>query len=327
MNLFEKIVAHKKQIEQLKLMHQRSLVPHALVFVGNSGIGKRLVARAFAAELLRGATDDKQCSNLVSLGTHPDLHLIDLEPGKKDITVGSIRDACSILQLKPYNGIASVAIIDNAHLMNISAANSLLKTLEEPTNSSYLILVTDTPHRLPETITSRCQQMHFSPLSRNQLKQVISEKLIAEAAYEELTEELLELTTDSLESLCLDTIIDGQTLKPNSVKDLIEHLESLTKASAKVRKQLDSVLADFSSKATSASQAVVAVSELAQEKETLPLVWQILKTQIRNKMRSDPNQQATKHWADLLLKTISTEQLSRERSLNPQIQLCAILSH
>jgi DNA polymerase-3 subunit delta' len=95
------------------------------------------------------------------VGTHPDLERIGPEEPGKPIKVDAIRDYCERSSLTAQIGDLRVAILEPADAMNIAAANSLLKTLEEPSPSAILLLVTAAPHCLPATVRSRCQRVDF----------------------------------------------------------------------------------------------------------------------------------------------------------------------
>ena len=155
---------------------------HALLFSGPPDLGKHEVAEALAARLLCASprADGHACGNcracrllpqqtqgLAHGQLHPDLQRIGLEPNEKgdklrtEITVDQVRRLGQWFALTPQFGGAQVAIIEPADLMNVSASNALLKTLEEPSPGRYLLLVTSRPGRLPATIRSRCQRLEF----------------------------------------------------------------------------------------------------------------------------------------------------------------------
>jgi DNA polymerase-3 subunit delta' len=152
---------------------------HGLLFVGAAGLGKRAVADALAARLLcqspeAGMACDRCRTCLLRLaGSHPDLRRISFElrdDGKPrtEIVVDQMRALAEKLSMTPQLGGPSVALIDPADAMNTSAANALLKTLEEPQPGRYLLLVSDRPARLPATIRSRCQRIEFGAPQRAQ---------------------------------------------------------------------------------------------------------------------------------------------------------------
>jgi DNA polymerase-3 subunit delta' len=143
-------------------------LPHALLFSGSQGVGKRKLAIRLAHSLLCQTPKDNgdpcgqcQACGLIAADTHPDLLLVEPEEEGKAIPVDRIRAVGEFLALKGQYGGRQIVIIQPAEAMNRFAANSLLKTLEEPSADALLILVTSQPSQLLPTIRSRCQQMVF----------------------------------------------------------------------------------------------------------------------------------------------------------------------
>jgi DNA polymerase III subunit delta' len=154
---------------------------HALCLVGPEKMGKREVALHLAKALLctKPNADRSACGQcrgcaLLSAGTHPDFldvsYALNEKTGKlyNDIVIDQIRRLSQWFSLTPQLGGAQVCIIHPADAMNFAASNALLKTLEEPSQQRFLILVTDSPGRLPATIRSRCQRVEFRLPEREQ---------------------------------------------------------------------------------------------------------------------------------------------------------------
>ncbi|MFT4808518.1 MAG: DNA polymerase-3 subunit delta' [Paraglaciecola sp.] len=135
---------------------------HALLIQGPSGLGKSNFALQFAQLLLcKTKQGHKVCGHcqsclLNAANTHPDLHLVESD---KQIGVDQIREAIKKLVSSAHMSGAKVLIIYDAHTMTDSSANALLKTLEEPTANTFLLLTTDKPERLLPTIKSRCEKL------------------------------------------------------------------------------------------------------------------------------------------------------------------------
>ena len=138
---------------------------HALLVCGPARLGKRAVVARLAAHLL--GMHDPRAAHLIEAGTHPDFHVVTLLPNREgtklrtEIVIEQIRELSDKLSLTPQYGGAQVAIVDPADALNASAANALLKTLEEPQPGRYLWLLAANPARLPATIRSRCQRLEF----------------------------------------------------------------------------------------------------------------------------------------------------------------------
>jgi len=160
------------------LTHKR--LHHGLLLAGPKGYGKRALADAFAAAALctqRGA-DDRACGAcrsclLVAAGSHPDLVRVSFElrdDGKprSELTIDQMRNLSQRLSLSSQFGGLQIAIVDPADAMNGSAANALLKTLEEPSSATVIVLIADDPARLPATIRSRCQRIEMPRPTREE---------------------------------------------------------------------------------------------------------------------------------------------------------------
>jgi DNA polymerase-3 subunit delta' len=154
--------------DQLQEARRLQRLPHAILLTGPEGGGKSHFARAFAHGLLCEQPQEKglacgHCSacHLLAAESHPDLKKIEPEAVGKAIKVDTIREFLSKEYLSSQMGGHKIWIISPAHAMNAASANALLKTLEEPTTGSLMILISANPLLLPATIRSRCQAMRF----------------------------------------------------------------------------------------------------------------------------------------------------------------------
>lgn len=159
-------------------------MPHALLFSGSAGLGKYEFALRLAHFLLCNNSTTEACNTCVSCkllehNSHPDLWLLGSE--EEMIKVDQIREFTQDLTHTPHQGKMMIGIINHAHLLNIAAANALLKTLEEPAAHVVIILLSDHPSFLPATIRSRCQNISFSPPVRAIAKSWLMENLAAPA--------------------------------------------------------------------------------------------------------------------------------------------------
>ncbi len=153
---------------------------HAYLFRGPKGAGKRAAARAFAAEILAGASedpDDVRRRALLDPSPHPDL--VWLVPRGAQHLVEEVRErVIRAAAYRPFEGGKRVFVVEAAETLRDESQNALLKTLEEPPEFVHLILLSSEPEALLETIASRCQPVDFAPLSA----EVLEAELAAESA-------------------------------------------------------------------------------------------------------------------------------------------------
>ncbi|MCR5834423.1 MAG: DNA polymerase III subunit delta' [Selenomonadaceae bacterium] len=188
---WEKLIGHAATVKYLRKCIAEEKFPHAVIFSGAEGIGKRLSAEICAAALLcDNPVDGKPCGtcencHLVAAHTHPDFYVVEPEETKtvRNIKIGQIRAMQAEAILRPINSSRRVVIIDGAELMNTAAANSLLKTIEEPPSQTIFILLTPNRSTLLMTIRSRCLSINFEKLETDEIRAaLISQGTDAEEA-------------------------------------------------------------------------------------------------------------------------------------------------
>ena len=324
------IHGHRAACNLLSQAHAKNTIPHALLFSGPSGVGKRAVARAFASLIFRGLlpADSElrvQTERMLADGSHPDLHLVGRSEDKKNIGVEDIRTLCAALRLRPYYGGCHVAILDDAHEMNSSAYNALLMTLEEPPPRCYLILISEAPQRLPATIISRCQPVHFGELSEDELRAVLR-KLLPSLGDEQLAT-LSQFAGGSMEALDLGGFIHPHTLLPNDSEALQRHLDGICQESVRVSRRIRELFHSERGREPAYVAACIAAQDLGSEKDSSALVWRLILQELRHVVRakSETTDQRSE-WAALLETTIRSMALTKERNLNLPLQLTNIFA-
>ncbi len=164
------------QRQQWRLLQERlaaGRLPHALLLSGMEGMGKLRFANALASSLMCRYRDGEgfacgECPPCIRFqaGTHPDFLMLRPAAEGKALVVDQVRESGEFLALKSHYEGGRVVLMAPAEALNRAAANSLLKTLEEPPPGVLLILVAARPAALPATIRSRCQQVAFLPPER-----------------------------------------------------------------------------------------------------------------------------------------------------------------
>ncbi|MDG3003496.1 DNA polymerase III subunit delta' [Paludisphaera mucosa] len=185
---------HDRVVDTLRSGVRSGRFPHAFLFVGPEGVGKRTFALTLAQALLcetRPEADLEPCGVCpgciqVEGGTHPDLIVAGRPEDKQELPIKIIRDLCDEFGLKPARGPRKVAVVDDVDSMNDEAANAFLKTLEEPPPGAVLILIGTSPEQQLETVVSRCQVVRFEPLAAEELASLLLEKGVASEPAEAL---------------------------------------------------------------------------------------------------------------------------------------------
>jgi DNA polymerase-3 subunit delta' len=148
-------------------------LPQALLTLSVPGLGAEQLAYWIAALVLCESQDAPPCGAcpacvLLRADSHPDLHAVRLAEDAQQVKVDQIRALTETLSLSSYRGGHKVAIVENAETLNANGANAFLKTLEEPTANTLLMLIAKPSHRLPATIASRCQRLNLKAPSREE---------------------------------------------------------------------------------------------------------------------------------------------------------------
>src|SRR3954452_18626551 len=184
--MFSHLVGNETAKLTLRRLLKKERVPNSLLFAGPDGVGKRQFAIELAkAFLCREPVDGEPCGvcasckradvfiipksekaddyDFVFFSEHPDLGMI--IPFRRNVRINAIRALEKEANFRPYESQARFFIVDDAEKMADPAANALLKTLEEPAATTYIILITSRPNSLLPTIRSRCQTVRFAPVA------------------------------------------------------------------------------------------------------------------------------------------------------------------
>jgi len=182
------VVGHSKAVSLLRRSLEKGSLAHAYLFVGPPHVGKMTLALNLAQALNCGSAEPPcgECGSCQKIASakHADVNVIGLISGddskkakpRAEIGIDQIRQMQSSVSLPPFEGEYKVFIIEGAEMLSIEAANSLLKTLEEPVGRAVFILLATNDRLLPETVVSRCQRLELPPLSTSEVEAALSSR-------------------------------------------------------------------------------------------------------------------------------------------------------
>jgi len=180
---FDEVLGNGRVKKILRLALQRNRVPNSLIFSGPEGVGKKSLARVLAQAINCEREKADACGVCPPCRAIAGCRLPDvweIKPEGQEIKIEQMRALKQAAYLRPMIARKRVFIIEEAEKMNEPAANSLLKTLEEPPLFSHIILLTSNPHLLLPTILSRCQILHFVAVGKEEIRQVLTDKGLPE---------------------------------------------------------------------------------------------------------------------------------------------------
>jgi DNA polymerase-3 subunit delta' len=154
--------------QRMRTAFDAGRLPHSLLVLSAPGLGAEQLANWITALALCESLGRRPCDacascRLLRADSHPDAHAVRLEEDAQQIKVDQVRELIESLATKSYRGGYKVGVIENAEALNANGANAFLKTLEEPSADTVLIMIARPNHRLPATIASRCLRLSLRP--------------------------------------------------------------------------------------------------------------------------------------------------------------------
>ena len=188
---FEDVVGQKTTIKTLENSIVNDRITHAYLFTGPRGTGKTSIAKIFAKVInCHNRQNFTPCDECISCKQVQNVDIIEMDAASNN-GVDEIREIRDKVNLVPSFGKYKVYIVDEVHMLSNQAFNALLKTLEEPPSHVIFILATTEPHKIPETILSRCQRYDFKKISEKDIYERI--KYICKEEKIEIEEEAIKL--------------------------------------------------------------------------------------------------------------------------------------
>jgi DNA polymerase-3 subunit delta' len=297
--MMKNLVGHLELQKNLKALLESGHMPHALIFSGAKGVGKRLLAGHFGCRLLCGPEEGSMFAPdgltfnkahelypQIEAGACPDYLIIQPEEGKKSISVEQVRNTLSKLSMSSDG--KRVVIIDDADTMNANSANALLKTLEEPGQGVHLILIVHNISKMLPTIVSRCRHFRASTLKESEVETILKQEL----------PKLSLVQIDELVEISKGSVGDAMRLMENGtlVMDLID---GFFKAPSKLN--------------------AITLAEQLQVKKLAPLGLELLLSRISLKAKNEDEK--AYEWAELYSKINKKRSDMDIFNLSPQLVL------
>ena len=176
---FSSLVGNERIKRLLKRGVAEERIRQGLIFAGPRGVGKHQFALALAQALnCRRPLDGDACGlcdQCIKIAAREHIDVETIVADGQFIKIAQMREMAEKANYRPYDGRRRVYILDDAERLNLNAANSILKVLEEPPETTQLVLVTAKPYALLQTIRSRCQMLSFAPLTATELEKFLNE--------------------------------------------------------------------------------------------------------------------------------------------------------
>lgn len=179
---FNDIVGNENAKQILIKSLKNNAILHSYMFIGNEGIGKKIIANQFAKMVLcnnynfEENAECNRCKSCIEFEGNNNPDYIQIEPDGKTIKIEQIRQMQSKIIEKTVNLNKKVYIIDDADLMTKEAQNCLLKTLEEPPSYITIILIVSNENRILNTIKSRCMKINFEKIQDSEIEKFLTEQ-------------------------------------------------------------------------------------------------------------------------------------------------------
>ncbi len=227
---FEELIGQPHVVQMLRNAILRQQVAHAYLFSGMRGVGKTTAARILAKALNceKGPTPEPcgQCESCLEITRGNSVDVIEID-GASNTGVDDVRELRENVKFSPFRGTYRISIIDEVHMLSNSAFNALLKTLEEPPQHAVFIFATTEVHKIPPTITSRCQHFNFRRIPRREiiarLQEVVNhiDVTIGERSLGAMARASEGSMRDALSLLDQAVAFGGKTITEHDVEDML----------------------------------------------------------------------------------------------------------
>ena len=238
--MFENIAGHENIKNILSNNINTKNILHSYLFIGEEGIGKKMLAKEFAKAILCTSENNKPCNickSCVEFNTNNNANFNLINEEGSAIKIEQIRNMQVKIAEKPINSNYKVYLINDAELMTQEAQNCLLKTLEEPTEYIVIILITSNENKVLNTIKSRCMKLYFNNLDKNSVKKVLTEKF----EMEDINDSFLDAAGGSIKKALLIKEKSSEYEQITKLFDIIENLVNFINSASIIYENKDDI--------------------------------------------------------------------------------------
>lgn len=302
--MIDSIIGHQEIREKLLSRYLDDKLHSALLLNGIQGIGKKLIGTELAKRMLcegpSGLYPCNQCRSCTSftVNNHPDFFNVECE-NKDQWNIEAIRELLYNLSLRSFQGKGKVVLFTDIEQLSLACHNVLLKSLEEPSESVRFILTTSNVSKLPITIRSRCQNWNISPLTQEEVLQVLMMKNLI--SIEDKKEFNTGLLADG--SVAIFSAFSQHVDKWHEVRDLLIQI------------------GDGSAQAFSE-----AASAWGKDKELLKVILHFMRITSKEMLVEKQSHEELARWSVFLSNVLSAERLIFDRNISALLVLQRILS-
>ena len=222
-----KLIGFNNNLFEFVNMHKRNILPNKILLTGKKGIGKSTFAYHFINYLFSDKEEFSYNMNemlinqsnrsykLLFNNTHPNFFKVSLNSEKKSIDINQIREMILFINKSTFDNNKKIILIDDVEYLNINAANSLLKSLEEPSENTYFILIHNSSKKIIETIKSRCIEFKFF-LNSSDVRTVVN-NYFNDEIYDQLSNDFKYNLTSSFDFINLINLLNKYKLEIPSI--------------------------------------------------------------------------------------------------------------
>ena len=294
------LVGNEKTVSTVQNFIKEKRIPHAILILGDEGVGKHTLAFFLANAIVCGKADAPcgMCDNcrLATSSNHPDITVIAPEDDKKSITVGQIRNMRQEAFIKPHKSEKRVFLIDGADTMNPQSQNALLKVLEEPPESVMFLLVAQSKAAFLDTVISRCVVLNLTAPEFSKAVSYLESN--TKYSYDEITDALNQSQNNIGRAICILKKKNGNKTEV-AAKEFLEYLLK-----------------------NDQYNMLLTLNQFAKKRVEVDLFLKALKTELAKRVKDDPKSHFAKPFTEFY-----NEIYSYERSLLTNINLNLFFSN